>query len=90
MNAFANLIMFVGSLAALIASSARGAAPPFSLTISMPQTTIKAGSEVRVKVVLLNASAREIRLPDEEFSGPGQFGFGLEVRDSHGGLAPLT
>jgi len=90
MQAVAKFLSSVVLFAFLSASHVRGAEPPFSLVISVPRTTVRVGSEVRVKLVLMNISDHEIAVPDEELSDASQFGFGVEVRDSQGRLAHLA
>jgi hypothetical protein len=64
---------------------------PFSLNISAKDDTVRAGSEVRVKIVLTNTSNREIYIIHEKASDVGeQAGFTLDVRDAGGMVVPFT
>jgi hypothetical protein len=61
---------------------------PFSVTLQPPTGSVKAGSEVRVKVTTTNTSDHEIRFA--RGFGEEEFDFEVEVRDAQGNTPPLT
>jgi hypothetical protein len=78
-------------LAAIVAAFGQNAAPPaiqpvVSLTISAVQDSVKAGTPVRLKIVLANTSDHDLTLAMES-SGRD---YHLDVRDSSGKLAADT
>ncbi|PYX10063.1 MAG: hypothetical protein DMG88_03995 [Acidobacteria bacterium] len=71
-------------------SRARPAAS-FSLTITALQNPVKAGSEVRIEMVVTNISNREITVSRSNGEGQAEFsGYTAEVRDRKGNLSSET
>jgi uncharacterized protein (DUF58 family) len=66
-------------LAVLLFADRVNAQQPFTLSISVPQTVVRAGSEVRIQVTLKNVSEHEIGIlrstPDYDYT--------VDVRDAH-------
>jgi len=75
-------------LVAQAAKSPRDLEPSFSITISAPERTVKANSEVELDVILKNTSHRDISV--SEILGGADLNFNIEVRDGQGKLAPET
>jgi hypothetical protein len=74
----------------LLAAQAKAANPRFSLTITTPNETVVAGSELRVKVVLTNASDETISVEKAPGNALGHFYYDVDVRDSRDEVAPDT
>jgi hypothetical protein len=73
--------------AAMICGAEVGATQqPFSLTISTPQSTVKAGTEVKVNITMMNITNHEIYYvaPITGRETDLQSGFRTDVRDSQG------
>jgi hypothetical protein len=66
--------------------TSQSAEAPFSLAIAAPQTTVKSGSEVKVKAILTNTSNRRITLADTSEICD----YSVEVRNANGIPAPDT
>jgi len=64
--------------------------PQISLTLIGPQAPLKAGSELKVKVILKNLSDGAVGVTNHGPEGPGQYGPYVEVRDAQGSLVPQT
>lgn len=92
MNKLSCIALFTGLLLlGLVArpAKANGAAQPsFSITITAPQSTVKASSEVELEVVLKNISQRNINV--SEMLGGADLNYDIQVRDSQGKLAQET
>jgi hypothetical protein len=78
---------------ALVGPPANCAEPEFSLSISVPQDVLKAGSEVRVGIVLKNTAEHEIRVitvavPENDTGDTIQFR--ATVLDGRGDPVPFT
>jgi hypothetical protein len=63
--------------------------PSRSLTISAAQSTVKAGSEVKLKIVVTNTSDHRISVP-MTLQNHAEFAYLIEVQDSGGNQAPKT
>lgn len=66
---------------------------PFSITISAANNVVKAGSEVRIRLVFKNTSAEHVpykRSPGEGVEPRGEFFTDVEVRDARGELVSET
>jgi hypothetical protein len=72
------------------AQSAQPAAPNLSITISTPDEVVKAGSEVKVKVLFTNSSDQVISMSHTLAPNPGEVDNWIDVRDENGKLAPQT
>jgi hypothetical protein len=70
-----------------VTASGREQRPVFTMSISLKQTTVRPGSEVRIDIDLKNTSAREIQIWLAR-SGPPLYTF--KVLDRTGKAAPLT
>jgi hypothetical protein len=85
------LISLVTSIAA--AQGATPAIPPaeqwFSVTISTPEASVRAGSDVKLNVVLTNNTGKDLH---SGYGGPGRNGpvFDLDIRDSKNKAVPET
>jgi hypothetical protein len=90
MRRFIRLLLFVSVIAAVQLMAQSAQEPPFSLTISTPQEIVKAGSEVRVDVVLRNTSDHEITLLRSPGTGRGELEFESDVLGEKGNLASQT
>lgn len=66
-----------------------GGGVPFSVVITGPQKPVKAGSEVKIEIVLRNTSDREITV-GRTLVSQAEFHYLIEVRDSQGHPAPDT
>lgn len=77
----------LGSILLFLAAAFAESAPPFSLTITVPQPEVKAGSGVKVDVNLTNNSDRVATL---QFSGSLCDYASVEVRDGDGNVVPDT
>jgi hypothetical protein len=64
--------------------------PSFSLTINAVQNTVKAGSEIKITILLKNVSDHEIGIPRSPGENRGESFHDLEVRDEKGHLTPKT
>jgi hypothetical protein len=58
----------------------------FGLTISVPQTILEPGSEVRVQIALTNLSGHDVVVP--RMLSTYAANYDIEVRDANGKLAP--
>lgn len=77
----------LGSVLLLLAAAFAESVPPFSLTIAVPQSEVKAGSGVKVDATLTNNSDRVATL---QFSGSLCDYAAVEVRDGDGNVVPDT
>jgi hypothetical protein len=68
----------------LTSGFAQEIATPFSIAISAPQTVVKRGSQVKVRIKLTNISNREI----DFFDTNTYCDYAVEVRNPAGNLAP--
>jgi hypothetical protein len=92
MRIFAGLLLLSALFPPLQSSGAQGVQsvePWFTVTISMPRTVVTIGTDVKLKVVLTNKTAEDIRYSGP---GPGRGGpvFDLDVRDGEGKPASET
>ncbi len=78
-------VSMVGLVAAALAQRASAAQPPFSIVISTPRDTVKAGSNVDVEVTVTNTSDHDIKYRRLNWPHVKQ-----DVRDSKGRPAPET
>jgi hypothetical protein len=80
-------------MAMLFSGLANCAEPEFSLSLSVPQDVLKAGSAVTVKIVLTNTTDHEIRnlvIPVAGDDVGDTVMFKASVVDGHGDPAPFT
>ncbi len=80
------ILLVVGTLTLPVRGLVKAAGEIFSLTISTPRETIKAGSDSQLFIKLTNDANHEITL----FSRNTYCDYTLEVRDSNGKSAPET
>jgi hypothetical protein len=80
------ILLVVGTLTLPIRGLVKAAGEIFSLTISTPRETVKAGSDSQLFIKLTNDANHEITL----FSRNMYCDYTLEVRDSSGQSAPET
>jgi hypothetical protein len=80
------LLLLVMSMAAPCTGSAQGTRPSFSVTISVPQDVVAAGSEVKVRIILKNTSNHDIVIPRSNAEDEGEFHNKITVRDEEGNL----
>ena len=93
LRAFLALSILASSAGAGAQSTNAPAKPkkaPFSIGISTPTATVRAGSEVIVNIVLTNTSNRELNIDITKAQEPGEIDFALDVRDAKGNAAPHT
>jgi hypothetical protein len=92
MRAIAWLSLGLLLVARLYAQSAQPGRPSFAIDISLRDGNVMTvGSDVRVKIVLTNTSAKTIHIAREKKPEHGEEdGYLPEVRGSGGELAPLT
>jgi hypothetical protein len=80
------LLLLFMSRAAPCTASAQGTRPSFSVTISVPQDVVAAGSEVKVKITLKNTSNHDIGIPKSPADDQGGSYNKITVRDEEGNL----
>ncbi len=80
------ILLVVGTLTLPVRGLVKAAGEIFSLTISTPRETVKAGSDSQLFIKLTNDANHEITL----FSRNTYCDYTLEVRDSNGKPAPET
>jgi hypothetical protein len=80
------ILLVVGTLTLPVRGLVKAAGEIFSLTISTPRETVKAGSDSQLFIKLTNDANHEITL----FSRNTYCDYTLEVRDSNGKSAPET
>src|SRR5579859_3730537 len=83
MTSVLRLLIASSIFAAAGFSLADGAEPTFSLTITAEPAVSKAGSEIKLEVVLKNLSDHEIGVPADK-GARAEFDFGIDVRDEKG------
>jgi hypothetical protein len=69
---------------------AGGVDTPFYIVITGPQKPVKAGSEVKVEIVLKNTSDRELTVGRTNAVSQAECHYLIEVRDNQGQPAPDT
>jgi len=85
--------LFVAALTGLPIILAQGSQVPFSITIDAETNVFRAGSEIRIRLVLKNTSTAEIpyvRGPGIGVEPHGERFTNIEVRDAKGELIPET
>jgi len=90
MKGLIRLLLFVSVMSAVQLSAQSAQETPFSLTISTPQQVVKAGSEIKVDVVLRNTSDHEIALLRSPGTGRGELEFESDVVSEKGNPASQT
>lgn len=87
---FALLSMLTAVPEIITAQGPQPVEPWFSVTITGPKASVSAGSDVKLKVVLVNNTEQDIRYAGA--GGPGRNGpaFDIGIRDSGGKPAPET
>jgi len=90
MRCFIRLLLFVSVMSGVQLGAESAQETPFSLTIGTPQQVVKAGSEVRVDVVLKNTSDHEITLLRSPGTGRGELEFESDVLSEKGNPASQT
>ena len=95
MNGTSILVTLMSTAFAVVPGAAQThpSGPAVSLSISVPQATIRAGGEVRVKIVLRNLTDHELVFsffPLLRDDTGDVVGFGGTVTDADGKLAPYT
>jgi hypothetical protein len=75
-------------LAAFGISAAQKTPPPFTLTLSAAQGTIRCGAEVRVQIALTNVSDHDIVAVREPGDDEADAHYSMDVRDEDGQPAP--
>jgi hypothetical protein len=86
---FSMVLMAMVVLGPQPANSSKNVRPSFSLTISTEHETVAPNSKVIVTTHLTNLSDRPLSFPWSNFGGPDP-SYRMDVRDSHGQLAPYT
>lgn len=84
------LITVFAAVSAAASAMGQSGQPSFSLAISTSSDVVKAGSEVRVKISLVNRSDHDIGLNVERTCPCGEAHANIEVQDEKGVRAPLT
>src|SRR2546430_883450 len=86
-----NTLSVVGLIAAIVCGCAEGADPAFSLTLSVPEEAVPAGSGVRARIIVKNTSGHILGF--SRMFTPGIGDVGIEkatVLDAGGKPAPYT
>jgi hypothetical protein len=84
-------LLVVCALAAMTPWIVEAGAERFSVQINAPRYRVKAGSEIRIKIILTNTSNREISFYRSTGEAQGELGgYTLEVVRSKGKSAPET
>jgi hypothetical protein len=89
MNIFYRSLPFACFVAAIASVPVKCAEPEVSLTVSVSQTTFKAGSEIAAKIVLWNKSTQAIPVAVDFYPG-AEADYRAEVLGSDGKPAPRT
>lgn len=91
MNVRQSCLLIVAICASHGPAPAQGTEPqPFSITISTPVESLKAGSEVKLDISLKNLSDKSILLPKNVGDQETDVDYVIEVRDSTGRSASET
>jgi len=90
MLASAFLCILMGMFLPIGLPAVPGADTAFSIVITGPQKPVKAGSEVKVEIVLKNTSGRELTIGRTNAVSQAEFHYLIEVRDDQGHPAPDT
>ncbi len=70
-------------------NSAQSISPSFSIAITVPQSLVKPGSEIEMRVVLTNVASHDIRIPQEN-GARAEFAYTITVKDHDGNAPPET
>jgi hypothetical protein len=87
---FLKLLPMVTLLAAAIGYGAGKAPLPYSITISTPNLIVKAGSQVRITIIVKNITDRKVPVMQSNGVDEGEFNYDLDIRDEQGKQAPET
>ena len=80
------LALVIIGLTPLLVGSSPNTKPPFALSIRPLQTSVSAGSEVRIEIALTNIADHEIGI----LRSAAEADYLVEVRDEQGKMAPDT
>jgi hypothetical protein len=77
-------------MASLSAQTPSGDKPPFTLTLSAPQPTVKLGDPIMIHIVLKSVSQKQFPLPSDRNVGLAELNYRIDVETFDGKPVPDT
>jgi hypothetical protein len=83
------LVLAISAHIAMAGPAQKSAQASFSVAISAPQTAVKAGSEIKINIILANTSDRQLVITVDR-GAQGEFDYTIKLSDSNGHEPPET